>query len=130
MIHLSDQVAIDALLERFSSFYDAVLVEVRLELPRRSSDRRATVRLLAQDGEGEWSSVTFAVEALSEFKFAEGRSSNLVLSDGLGVHLLDGRTFLDLAPYTESPAGIDDLRRSSQYVAGGSCSVDVGAARE
>ena len=130
MIDLTDQGAIDALLERFSSFYDAVLVEVHLELPRTSADRRATVRLLAQDSEGEWSSVTFVVESLTEFKFAEGRSSNLALSDGLGIHLVDGRAFLDLAPYTESPAGIDDLRRSSQYAAGASCSADVGAFRE
>ena len=130
MIDLTDQGAIDALLERFSSFYDAVLVEVHLELPRSSGDRRATVRLLAQDSEGEWSSVTFVVQSLTEFTFAEGRSSNLVLSDGLGIHRIDGRTFLDLAPYTESPAGIDDLRRSSQYVAGGSCAADIGAFRE
>ena len=130
MIDLTDQGTIDALLERFSSFYDAVLVEVHLELPRTSGDRRATVRLLAQDREGEWSSVTFVVEPLTEFKFAEGRSSNLVLCDGLGIHLVDGRAFLDLAPYAAAPAGIEDLRRSQQYVAGGSCAADIDAFRE
>ena len=35
----------------------------------------------------------------------------------------------ELAPYTDRPAGIDDLRRSWQYLAGGVCSVDVGAVR-
>jgi hypothetical protein len=130
VIDLSDKGAIDALLERFSRFYDAVLVEVHLVLPRAARERRATARLIAEDVEGTWHSVSFVVEQLTEFAFAEGRSSNLVLSDGLGVHLVDGRTFLDLAPYTEEPAGLDDLRRSPQYIAGGSCEVEVEPFRE
>jgi hypothetical protein len=56
---------------------------------------------------------------------AEGPSTNPVLSDGVGIHLLESGTFVDLAPYTEDPAGIDDLRRSDQYVLGGTVSVDV-----
>lgn len=124
MNRLDDQQAIDALLERFDAFFDAVLVEVSLILPRSANDRRATMRLLAESG-GTWWSVALTVVRPSEFKFVEGPSSNLVLSDGLGVHLVDGAVFVDLAPYTDQSVSAGELRRSHQYVIGETCSFEV-----
>jgi hypothetical protein len=119
MIDLADQRSMDALLARFGGFFDAVLVEVVLKLPRDAGNRNATVRLLAQEQDGPWSSVALRSGGLREFKFSEGRVSNLVLSDGLGLHCLDDGVFVDLAPFTEQPVAADDLRRSHEYVFGG-----------
>ena len=118
MSDLDDQAAVDALLDRFAGFFDALLVGVVLELPRGRQDRRATLRLLAQEREGPWCIVVLSVEGLREFMLVEGRTSNLVLSDGLGIHLLHDGAFVDLAPYTDAPALPDELRRSHQYVLG------------
>jgi hypothetical protein len=125
MTDLRDQAAVDALRERFSDFFDAVLVSVVLELPRSAQDRAATLRVLAQTVEGSWHTIVFCVDRLREFKFFEGRTSYLVLSDGLDIHLVAGGTFLDLAPFSEQPASLDELRRSRQYVFGAACSFEV-----
>jgi hypothetical protein len=49
-----------------------------------------------------------------------------VFSDGLRVHLVDGSTFVDLAPGPGPHATeLTELRRSPQFVRGPACSVDV-----
>jgi hypothetical protein len=125
-----DDLSIAALRERFSEFYDALLVELHLHLPRSARDRRALVRLVAQDCDGTWCSVAFAIEGLREFAISEGRTSSLVLSDGLGMHRVDGGVFLDLAPFTDQPVAPAQLRRSHAYVFGDSCVVEVSEAVE
>ena len=130
MAELRSQQAIDALQERFASFFDAVLVEVCLRLPRSVANRQATLRLIAEDATGSWVSVVFTITRVSEFKFVEGPSSNLVLSDGLGIHLIDDGIFVDLAPYTDHPVDPGELRRSHQYVVGDVCSFEVMELRE
>jgi hypothetical protein len=125
VIAISDEVAAAALLERFADFFDAVLVHVVLDLPRAAKDREAVVRLLAREDGGPWRSVVFSVRQLREFKIVEAKSSNLVLSDGLGIHFLNDEVLLDLAPFTERPVDAADLWRSHQYVVGKTCSVDV-----
>jgi hypothetical protein len=126
---LSDEAAVRALNERFAGFYDAVVVEFNLTLPRVAADRRATVRLIAADETGAWVSVILTISRVSEFKLIEGKSSNLVLSDGLRIHHLADEVFVDLAPYSET-TDVNDLRRSHQYIVGGSCSVEVEEFRE
>jgi hypothetical protein len=130
MIDLADQRSMDALRARFGGFFDAVLVEVVLKLPRNEGNRQATVRLLAQEQDGPWRSVAFTIGRLREFKLSEGRVSNLVLSDGLGLHRLDDGVFVDLAPFTDQPVPVGDLRRSYAYVFGETCSAEVIEAHE
>lgn len=130
MTDLDDQATVDALLERFSGFYDAVLVGVVLDLPRTRQDRRAALRILAEERAGSWRTVVLSIKDLREFKFEEGRTSHLVLSDGLGIHLLQDGIFVDLAPYTEAPVSPEALPRSHMYAFGGSCSFEVTEVRE
>lgn len=124
-----DSSSIQALLDRFGQFADAVLVEVRLLLPRTAAERSAIVRLLSQDlrpNQGaQWRIVSFEVQRLAEFKFAEGRVSNLVLSDGLRIHFLQRGCFIDLAPHSDQPQDEEGLRRSHQYVMGAACSYEI-----
>lgn len=107
--------------ERFAGFFDAVLIRVELELPQAPAERRADVTVIAADIDGTWKSVRFTVDALREFKLSEGRISNRVLSDGLGIHFISDGVLLDLAPYTTEAVAEDLLRRSHQYVVGRSC---------
>jgi len=130
VLELDDDSAIAALRKRFADFYDALLVEVHLQLPSAKRDRRAFVRLLAEDGDGTWCSVAFVLEELREFKLVEGRTSSLVLSDGLGVHRVDGGVFLDLSPFTDQPVAPADLRRSYAYFFGAGCAVEVSEAAD
>jgi hypothetical protein len=130
MTELRTAADVQAFLDRFSQFFDAVLVEVQLMLPRTAGARRGAIRLLAQEApmgeqEGQWRSVVLHVTGLSEFKFIEGQISNLVLSDGLNIHLLDGRCFIDLAPYTDQPVDESLLWRSGQYLVGSACTFEV-----
>jgi hypothetical protein len=127
MEKLDNQAAIDTLCQRFGNFHDAILVEVVLHLPRQSRDRFAELRLVAEDTEGNWCSVRFVVSSLRGHKFEEGRTSHLVLSDGLRIVLCDGSTFIDLAPYSDHVSE-DTLRLSYQYVVGGECQYEIDAA--
>ncbi len=129
MTALDDQAAVAALLERFSNFFDAVLVGVVLDLPRDSQKRRATLRLLAQELDGTWYTVTLSLARPREFKLVEGRTSYLVLSDGLDIQVLGEAVAVDLAP-EEGGATLEELRRSDMYVLGAACTVDVEEFRE
>lgn len=53
MESLDTQAAVDALCERFSDFFDAVLIEVVLHLPRQARDRQAELRLACARQEGD-----------------------------------------------------------------------------
>lgn len=128
MARLDTPAAIDALCERFSDFFDAILVEVVLHLPRRARDRRAELRLLAQDREETWWSVTFVLSLLSGYRLTEAPVSYLVLSDGLRVVIHDQRTVIDLAPDRNQVRADSELEQSPQYVVGGECHCEIGAA--
>src|SRR4051812_9946693 len=128
MERLDTQAAIDALCERFSDFFDAVLVEVVLQLPPQARDRQATLRLLAQDREETWWSVRLVLSSLSGYRLTEGRVSYLVLSDGLHIALHDQRTVIDLAPDRDQVRADTELEQSQQYVVGGECRYEIGAA--
>lgn len=135
MKELRDAAVIQSFLDRFGGFYDAVIVELHLALPRAEAQRRATVRLLAEEVTvaeqgSQWRSVLFHLSGLTEFKLIEGRISNQVLSDGLRIHLLDGRCFLDMAPYSDQIDDENSLWRSGQYIVASDCSTEVTDVRE
>ena len=125
VIEVQDESEARALLHRFSSFFDGVVVELRVSLPRSTSDRVLELRLLAQEigssvSDDGWRSVTLRVEELTSYLFSEDRTSHLELSDGLGLHVLPGGAWLvDLAPYTEADVPVADrLANSAQFCVG------------
>jgi hypothetical protein len=137
MAELPDDHSVEAFLHRFGGFFDALIVEIRLLLPRTSAQRHAIVRLLAEEradaGEASvWRSVVLTVNGLTEFKLCEGPASYLVLSDGLRIHFLRGpRCLVDLAPVTDVdvPAEVS-LKRSPHHLVGSVCSYEVDDAIE
>jgi hypothetical protein len=130
---LGSQADVDRLLNDFGGFFDAVVIGVTLALRRSRAKRAATVRILAEEGgtgaSDRWRSVDFQIEGLRDFRFEETpKTSHHVLSMGLRVYLLEETLLLDLAPESEESLSLNDLRRSSQYVAGESCTVELGEA--
>ena len=119
--------------ERFSYFFDGLVDRVELDrLSDRREQRRAVVRVLAAESPSEdWYSITFELEGLRAFKLGEGRTSHIVLSDGLGIHHLPEGVFLDLAPFvdlypfTSADVNPDLVWRSHQYLVGSSCTYRV-----
>jgi hypothetical protein len=114
------------LLDAFSEFYDGLIVEIRLHLPPSPiSEREGRVRVEARRADGAWCSVALAVAGLRDYKFTEGSADYLVLSDGLQIHFLSDRVFVDFAPYSEVYDTEAALQRSRQFMVGRSCYVEV-----
>jgi hypothetical protein len=119
-------------LDHFGGFFDAVVVEIHIAMPRDLAGRHALVRLLAQDArvvgdEASWRSVTLRVNGLSAFKVIEGPACYSVLSDGLRVHPNAAAGFVvDLAPVTDAAWGGEPrFDRSNFYFVGSGCSYEV-----
>jgi hypothetical protein len=122
-----------AFLERFGGFFDAVLVEIRLALPRESAHRYAQIRLLATDSQsgGNWRSVSLKIDGLRAYRLTEGPDSYLVLSDGLEIHRIDdGRCLVDLSPNGRATTQVRGRVDSDQFVSGSRCSYEVEDIRE
>jgi len=127
MTQLVDEAAVAEFMDRFSRFYDGLLVRVALDLPH-AGESRATVEILAQEvpnSDGPWYVVSIEIAGVSGYSFAEGKVSHRVLSEGIMIHFLGGGVFVDLAPYTDEPRDEHDIRRSYQYVVGRSCGFSV-----
>ena len=70
--------------------------------------------------------VHMAITEVEEFALREGpKESCRVLSGGLQIEVFNGLLFFDFAPYSVSPQGLDDYRRSGFYLAGRSFSWKV-----
>ena len=128
---IGSQEDFDRLSEQFSGFFDALVTDVALHLTPSRADRVATVWLLAEEGgtgaSDSWRNVEFRIEGLRDYRFEEmPRSSHLVLSSGLHLSVSEEGVVLDLAPLSELPSSLDELRQSGpQFAAGASFVVSV-----
>ncbi len=134
MTELRDAADVQTFLDRFGGFYDAIIVEILLVLPRAAAQRRATIRLLAHETavagqEPAWRSVLLHLTGLTDFKLIEGQISNQVLSDGLKIHLLGDRCFIDMAPYSDQLDDEASLWHSGQYLVAATCKFEVADAQ-
>lgn len=67
-----------------------------------------------------------AIFEVEEFAVRESaKESSRVLSSGLQIEVFNGLLFFDFAPYSVSPRGVEDYRRSGFYIAGRSFSWTV-----
>lgn len=109
---------VDEFLNRFNHFNDG-LIRQMVVLFWRSAGRSALIECSTIDTFTDaWCNIIFRVNNLSAVKVIEGRTSNVVLSDGVHVAWFNGHCYLDFAPYTSAPDGLEDVERSQFYLAG------------
>jgi len=115
-------------LERFQNLYDSVIRTVKISFGQ-VRDRRATgvsrgvlVVLSAQDqtvAENDgWVNLSLEIEAVTEIVLVEGKTTSVVLSNGLSMGFFDGEIFLAFDAEAES---IDEFRTSNFLVVGEKC---------
>jgi len=118
-MNVLDPLSTRAFLDRFNSFYDAVIrrIEYRFNVPEQ---RRATLIISTQDQQSDtgWSNVVIVIGKVSETAFREGNSTRQILSDGFHITWIDGFAWCDFSPYSSKIDSLDDLRKSDFYVAG------------
>ncbi len=117
----------DAMLDRFNRFNDGLLRSIELSFRTNRDDSEAVVTVSTRDtsADDDWVNVTLRVRGLREVNFSEGRTSYIVLSDGLVVGWFEGLVFLDFGAYSTSPRGVEDFRKSGCYFAGKSATWEV-----
>lgn len=105
--------AADEFVARFNGFNDGLIRQMVVRfcgsVGRSAFIECSTIDLIAND----WCNVVLKIGGLSAFRASEGRTSHVVLSDGIKFTWLDGRCYVDLAPYTSAPVGLEDLERSA-----------------
>jgi hypothetical protein len=117
----------DSVLDRFNRFNDGIIrsIELTFKTNRDNSEAVVTVSTRDTSADGDWVNVIFRIHGLCEVTFVEGRTSFIVLSDGLHVSSYGGLVFLDFGAYSTSPRGIEDLRKSGCYLGGQSATWEV-----
>lgn len=107
--------------ERFFDFYDGVVRGIELEVGVASRSCTIEVQCKDRDSPSGWARVTFAVRAVTEFRFQLGRTTFEVLSGGMQIAWCDGRVYLVLDAYPDDGPDLPDLSKNIAYVAGGDC---------
>lgn len=119
------------LLFELSHGYDAVLRRIELRFPQ--SEKLATVSLtlsvkgpIPQKRNGDWVNVRLRIKDVEELALRESAKETCrVLSSGIQTTVCKDVVFFDFAPYSVSPQGLEDFRRSGCYVAGRSFTWEV-----
>jgi hypothetical protein len=108
-----------AFLDRFWNFYDGVIRRIALDLPRQRSAQIGKVDVLARDKKADdaWVVCTLQLLGLQEFVIREGKTSFLVLSDGLKLVWDSGRVFIDFGTGEDKPT-LEDIRSAGFYLSG------------
>lgn len=108
--------SIQEFVSRFCHCDDAVLQSVVVEMATETGTS-VLINLLTKDlkSSSMWSILTISLKGVSEFLFREGKSSRVVLSDGLTVLFCGSRVWLDLSPYSSKSTDIEDVRKSDLY---------------
>lgn len=125
---LERQADADALLTRFTDFYDGVVVAFSLDAPAGAERHTSVARIdiEARDTDGVWHRIHFTVTGATTWLFAESsRFEHRVLSLGIGIHIRADDILLDLSPWTERRWTEEHLERSHQYVSGRICEVET-----
>jgi hypothetical protein len=119
-------------LERFYDFGDAIIRSVAIDFHPPKANHRATIVCSARDRDNDanWCNVTWYVNQLAECLVAEGRVTNIILSQGLQIGWFSNKVYLDFAPYTVEPDDEEDFRRSGFYVSGAIATYEVGPYEE
>lgn len=106
-------------LDQFHCFDDGIIRSIHVVLGPTRLQRSATLICSARDQiAGEWRNVRLEVAGLDEFSLTEGRSSYIVLSQGIQLGWFGDRVYLDLGPYTCEPDCEEDFRRSGMLFVG------------
>jgi hypothetical protein len=89
-----------SVLERFNYFNDGLIRSIEVSFRTNRDDSEAIVTVATRDtsADDDWVNVTFRIQGLREVNFSEGRTSYIVLSDGLIVGRFEGLVFLDFDP--------------------------------
>lgn len=111
--------------ERFYEFYDGVVCSVHVDM--RSAPRCCEVVIQAKDRDSAsgWSTVRFAVQKVSEFRFQLGKRTFEVLSSGIQVGWRKGSVCIVLDAYPDDGPQLPNLNDNIAYVIGESCDVEV-----
>lgn len=119
--------SVDAVLSRFNRFNDGLIRSIDVKFKTNRDDSVAIVTVSTKDtsADDDWFNVILRIQGLREVNFSEGRTSYIVLSDGLVVGWFEGLIFLDFGPYSTAPKGVEDFRKSGCYFAGKSATWQV-----
>ncbi len=122
---IEDQVS--SFLDRFHHCYDGLVRAISILFASGNSLSTAKIVISVRDATdpASWVNVHLELDGLKEFALREGQASYQVLSDGLKIGFFGDLIFLDFAPYTDDPDGVEDFRRSEFYFASRSCKWQV-----
>lgn len=118
-------------LEQFNHCYDGLVQRIQFQFAPTEALGRASLTLSVQRPitrqiKNGWVNVRLAIKEVEEFSLRESaKESCRVLSSGLQIEMFGGLLFFDFAPYSLSPGGVEDYRRSGFYIAGRSFSWKV-----
>ena len=118
-------------LKHFNHCYDGIVRRIQFRFAPTEAFGRAYLTLSVQRPitrriKNGWVNVRMAITEVEEFALRESsKESFRVLSSGLQIEVFNGLLFFDFAPYSVSPRGLEDYRRSGFYIAGRSFSWKV-----
>ena len=120
---MTNQSYIEHFLNRFSSFFDAVVRELQVVYRQNNQTVIVSLMLSARDVETPendgWVDVLLRIEGVTEFRFADSqKASYQVLSDGLKILPIREGLFFDLGFFDELPSDFDELALSQHYAFG------------
>lgn len=120
----------ETFLERFNHFNDGLIRQLTVQL-WTGADKTAAIECSTVDTTvGEWCNVTLHIGGLRKFRAAEGRTSHIVLSDGVKIAWFNESCYVDFAPYSSTPDCQDDYERSEFLMVGQSVKWEVQQYRE
>ena len=118
-------------LEQFNHCYDGIVRRIQFRFAPAEPFGRAYLTLSVQRPinrriKNGWVNVRLAIREVEELALRESpQESFRVLSSGLQIGVFNGLLFFDFAPYSVSPRGLEDFRRSGCFIAGRSFSWSV-----
>lgn len=120
----------ETFLERFNHFNDGLLRQITVQLWTGPEKEAAIECSTVDTANGEWCNVTLHVGGLQKFRAADGRTSHIVLSDGVKIAWFNEDCYVDFAPYSTAPTCQHDFERSEFLMVGRSLEWEVQRYRE
>lgn len=100
-------------IERFGTFHDAVIHDVKLNLFGKIKPYTIVVTIgtqdLNSDLDNNWINIIFEIEDVSKFTLKKGRRYDFSIIFELNIAFYDNEVFFDFFPFTSKPTGPEDF---------------------
>lgn len=99
--------------ERFGTFHDAVIHEIRLDLFSKTKPYKIVVTIGTRDWKSEtgdeWINLTLEIEAVSRFYLKKEKIYDFAIIYKLNIGFFDNEIYLDFFPFNLEPTEPDDF---------------------